>query len=713
MTNVARLQLSLSDIARLADVRRPVVSMWRQRPLASHAFPSPVGLVGGEERFEARAVADYLAATSRGNNPEASEDLVAHAKLAQVADLDEVVSVHGVTALLCLATTTGEPLGSLARAELGELADAADPHDTFLAREIESLGADLEKLAAYADELANASYSVPAAFERLLRRHAPAAFPGHAATTLAPAAQLLVARTAKALAADAGVEDPFFIDVTDGSGDLLLKTTIGYAGEPAPSVATLALDSPIARLARRRLRVHDVHRRDVVTDDAGDFAVAGDASDGAVHVLQLPPAGASGLSDLDVLDAVGNLIVQLCDDSRVVVIGPASALTDRPANTEMDLARDAVVRGDRLRAAIRLPKGLLARAPRRAMALWALGPAHAAIPVRDRWTVVADVSDQPLDEGVIDSIVTDVVAAMTPDERSVKAERVPTVAGDDSEQVLGHQFRFARRVSTASLLPGRKPLVDVAVRRSTDGHSVSGVDLAALIDRRVTQLGSSALAALRVEATAAPGESPAARSNETTIGQAVTDGNLRALAGNRLNAVDVAAGSDGLAVIGAAEVLGESLRGSRRIDLLSFAARYSSGRLTEPGDVIICTSPLVGAYVDTAGGAVVQAPARVLRITGAGRTRFLPSVLAADVKAATGPAARDWRRCPVRVLTSGSVEMLVATTTALDREREALLARVTALDDLASALIDGAVSGAVTITQAPSTTPQTAATEGP
>src|SRR5699024_9543017 len=155
--------------------------------------------------------------------------------------------------------------------------------------------------------------------------------------------------------------------------------------------------------------------------EAGDFVVGRGTSRTTVHLLQMPPAGMPGLSDLEVLDAVGNLVVQLSDHSRVVAIGPASALTDRPARTEIDLARDAVIRGDRLRAAIRLPKGLLPHSPRRALALWVLGPAHAAVPLRHRWTVVAHVSDRSLDRGTIDGIVTDVVAAMTPDERSAKA----------------------------------------------------------------------------------------------------------------------------------------------------------------------------------------------------------------------------------------------------------------------------------------------------
>lgn len=718
MTNVARLQLSLSDIARLADVQRPVVSMWRKRPLAGHAFPSPIGLANGEERFDAREVADYLAATSRGNNPDAADDLVAHTKLTRVTDLDEDTTVHGLTAFLCLTTVTDEPLSSLSTAELHLLARTTDPDDTFLLREIDALGRELPTLAAHADDLADASYSASAAFELLLRQRGASTYPGHVAATLTPAARDLVARTAIALAAEAGAEAPLFMDITDSSGDLLLTTTMAYAGEFAPSVASLALDSPIARLARRRLRVHDIHRLDVVRDEAGDFAMVGAKTGAAVHVLQVPPAGEPVMSDLEVLDVVGNLIVQLDDDSRVVVIGPASALTDRPATGELDLARDAVIRTDRLRAAIRLPKGLLPRSPRRPLALWALGPAHPAVAVRDRWTTVADISDRSLDDALSEVIVTDVVAAMTPDERSIKPEPEAVVAGvDEAEQVVGHQFRLARRVLTSTILPGRKPLVDRVMRTphpsGTSGRLV--VERAARVEQLITQLAPSTLDSLRVQALIGDDHGTSARvqARSTTVEQAVRDGWLQVIPGNRIDLDHLTATSaSGRAVIGPAEVLSGATDSARRIDLLTFAAHYSSGRLTEPGDVIVCTSARAGAVVDAKGGAVVQAPARVLRITEAGRSHLLPAVLALDVTASTGPGAGDWRRWQVRVLTGGTAQVLSETAEVIDSERQRLQARIAALDDLAAHLINGATSGALTITHAPTTSPNSLATEG-
>ena len=206
---------------------------------------------------------------------------------------------------------------------------------------------------------------------------------------------------------------------------------------PAPPQSA---DTGCARLVRRRLRVHDLHRVDVLVDEAGDFTLPG-RSDGSVHVLQLPPAGQPDVSDVEVLDAIGDLVVQLADDTRVVVLGPASALTDAPASAEGDLARDAILR-DRTACA---PPSACQRPARplapQALALYALGPAHPGVPVGERWTVVADVSDSSSDPGVIDDLVTDVVAAMA-SEPGGPATRVPV--------------RPAR--PTATLLPRPKAL---------------------------------------------------------------------------------------------------------------------------------------------------------------------------------------------------------------------------------------------------------------
>ncbi|MDQ0212648.1 hypothetical protein [Arthrobacter bambusae] len=69
MNESAALLMNLSDVAALAHVQRPVVSMWRKRSIGSaQPFPGPVALEGGREVFDADQVAAWLAVTGRGNN---------------------------------------------------------------------------------------------------------------------------------------------------------------------------------------------------------------------------------------------------------------------------------------------------------------------------------------------------------------------------------------------------------------------------------------------------------------------------------------------------------------------------------------------------------------------------------------------------------------------------------------------------------------------
>ncbi|TQM63816.1 hypothetical protein [Humibacillus xanthopallidus] len=689
MSHLSTLQLSLSDVARLAGVRRPVVSMWRNRELAGHPFPKPVAVAAGQERFDAFEVVDYLAATGRGNNPEARDDLAAHAQLTAIPDVDETTSFDGLTALLCLAAVTGNPLGDLDGSSLSSLADKIDSDDTFLRREIESLGAAGPVLAAHAEALADASYSPASAFELLLRQQLARTLPGHAAVALRADAQAMVGSLASALASESGMVSPVFVDVTDGSGDLLLATARVYAGESAPSLASVALDTRSARLVRRRLRVQDLHRVDVLVDDAGDFAIP-DHTGGAIHVLQLPPAGRPSMSDVEVLDAIADLVVQLRDDSRIVVIGHATALTDRPGSNAVDRARDAVLRSDRLRAAVRLPKGLLIRSPRRHLALWALGPAHPDVAVGDRWTVTADLSERELTPTTVEDLLTDIVAAMQND-----------------AAVRRHAFRFSRRVRTASLLPGSRPLVDrphSPVRRRT-----SGTELVALIDRLANELHSEA-SALRVEPTEAvePATAP-----QRTLGDAVAAGECRIISGNRIDPEHLTA-ADGRVAIGPDELLGARSLEERRIDVLTFAGTYPSARFTEAGDVVFCTTPRIAAIVDHDGGSVVVSPARVARISrhpDHGWPPLLPDVLASDINAIGTPeesgATRrpDWRRWPIRRVPSQQRDHLAATLTALERERQELRTRLDEVEALAAAVTEGVTAGALTITAPPTSTP--------
>jgi hypothetical protein len=88
-TTESALLMSMSDIAALARVQRPVVSVWRSRAARTHTpFPAPVAREHGQEYFDAGQIGSWLAETQRGNNPEAATDAAAYAALPRIASVE-------------------------------------------------------------------------------------------------------------------------------------------------------------------------------------------------------------------------------------------------------------------------------------------------------------------------------------------------------------------------------------------------------------------------------------------------------------------------------------------------------------------------------------------------------------------------------------------------------------------------------------------------
>jgi hypothetical protein len=348
----------------------------------------------------------------------------------------------------------------------------------------------------------------------------------------------------------------------------------------------------------------------------------------------------------------------------------------------VDELRDALLRQGRVRAIVRLPRGLLITRPRQALALWVLGPAHHTVPIEERWTTLADLSDVELDQAAIGDLVSDLVAAMG-DRRTVQA----------------HAFRFARPVATRTLLAGRGHLVEprpALVRRPR----VSGPDLAVRIAELTAALGSVdveppvdiGVEAYDVEAGA----------SSTTLGAAVSAGHLRVLPGNRLNSAALPGGT--VRVVGSEELSGVARPAASGIDRLAFEAAHPAGRYTEPGDVVFCTSPRPAALVDVDGGAVVISPARVLRIHATAPGGLLPDVLAADINAAPA-GAKTWRGWPIRRVPATERDALTTVLAVLGRQRVDARERLALLDELEHLVVRGVASGSLHLTD-PDTHPE-------
>src|SRR3954471_24214652 len=151
--------LTLPDIATLAGVQRPVVSMWRTRTSVrgvTFPFPVAVEVIKGVEHFAMDDVVAYLAATGRGRNPESALDAPT---LTAPVDADHA----SAETLLTLALVTGE---DLADADLVALAIEVDPDDDFLLREVRR-GGWPAALPGHIDELVAASLGHEDALNRL------------------------------------------------------------------------------------------------------------------------------------------------------------------------------------------------------------------------------------------------------------------------------------------------------------------------------------------------------------------------------------------------------------------------------------------------------------------------------------------------------------------------------------------------------------------
>lgn len=682
MTAIAApvLLLSLTDVALLAKVQRPVVTMWRRRP-ASTPFPAPVRLDRGQPVFDGQQITAWLAATGRGNNRHAADDLAGFADL-EDSQHDETAFL-ALTGLLCLSA--GTDVLPTDEGALLDLADEADPDDDYLYGELAAAGPRLESLARHASLLVDAAYHPAAAFDRLLDRRSRLQPPAGSPSALTEVAQRLVARVALALADESGLTDPVYVDLTPGGSDLLVTLARQPENGEGISVATLDPDDAQGRLALRRLLAHGIRRTRLVESESGEFVLPSDS----LTLLQLPFAGRAEMSDLQVLQLIDGLLLNNPSDQHVVVIGPASALADRPVITgrapgrpSHDSARESAVadvRGDilrshRLRAAVRLPAGLLRTRPRQATALWCFGP---GLPENvgggrtDTFAVTADLSNTRLDGGVIEGLVTDIVAG----QRGAAGRR-------------GHRPQFV--VPTAST-----PLINRQRHALVRPQAVQGainptVDLLDRIDIAIHALAEPIPPLIH---RVLPREHPAGLPR-TTVGDLHRTGRLVVLSGVRMVDADITRGDHGARVIGPPEVSRPYELVRRSVDRLTTAATYPTADYTEPGDVVFITAPRPAALVDGDGGSVVVFPARIIRCVD---PELVPAVVAADINAQPA-GAKAWRGWSVRRTPLDQVGPLTTVLDEVDSYRANLHDRLALLDSLAGAMADGTAAGTLQIT---------------
>lgn len=660
----SRLLLTASDVARLAGVRRPVVSVWRRRHGASavHPFPSAVDELNGVEVFDAHQIAEWLVESRHGNNPDARDDVAAFATSAGASHRTDDEVFAAVTAALCLAVVSGESLGELDRDALLDLADECDPDDVLLYSELSRLGDRVCDAVRYAELRTDATLGPAAAFEDLLRERGRALPRSPEASPLRAEAYALVARIAVGLAAN-GEGTATYATPAIGSQELLMAVVAEHGELGAVEVLVPRSSHPDVRMARRRLRVHDVVTGPVDIGPDGSFVAGPDV----VHVLDLSRGRRDPGADLSALDSIDQILLQMDDTQRGVVIGPAAALSDRFGD-EVEAVRAGLLRTGRVKAIARLPRGLVRDGSRQTLALWVVGSAEPAVPAADRVTWLADLANLPLSGMVIEDLASDLLAVASGDGRALRARA----------------HAYARPIRTTALLAASASLVEAGPARVRAAGSPDSVP---------TQLAQAYKAVGTLAAPDLPRlterPAPPERRRTAAIGELVKRRWLGVVPGTRYERGHLDA-RGGYPVIGPEELLGLREVGERRIDPLVHGT-YPSARLTEPGDVIFCASPRASAYVDHEGTSVVLAPARVLRVRSAAEG-LSPHVIAADI-GAQPEGAREWRRWPVRSVAAADVTVLGDTLTAVRQARRLAEERLRQLDEIEDLIIEGVAAG--------------------
>ncbi|MGW4197184.1 hypothetical protein [Streptomyces sp. NPDC005004] len=681
-------RITYSEIAALAQVKRPVPTTWARR---HPDFPAPLAHEDGRPLFDARAVVGWLASTGRGNtDPRRLRGELALYTLAawRTPSLPAPVLMGALTSLICLHQQLDAPVADGPWEAVLERAAELDPEDLFLLAELKALPDPNHTgpaLAELADELIDAAYNPAEAFDWILQSRHRLGSRDMAADELTPA----VVRALATLSGVDSLDEGSVIAVPHARAGDLLAALHDRAPEQSGHIYLAAdPDEAHARLVRRRMLVRGVYefRLDVV--QGGDLS-ADDWGYPDLLVCALPYEAAEARDPKAILDQVAALTDYLDTGSTAVVLGPADVLTGPLApHSDADRLRRSFLEPGLLKAAISLPDGACTFRPGYRTAVWVL----ARVPEDERTGLVllADYSGRPLTEHALEPLAEDIAiwrsAGWVPDPRH-EPRHAAIVRGTALDERPGAPFTPQHRTRASRYTRA------VVERPSAIADLV----------RRLDELRSSS-SPLRLDAQAVlrPETEPVRR---TTVGRLLRARRLRRRPGHRFAPEHLTAEGH-YVVITPEEILGTARIGERRIDRGILLTAYEHAQFTEPGDLVVTATPHFGVHVDTAGLSLVAAPARILRVHPDADPPVRPRVLAALLRA----AAAEYARTSGAVRASRRIEdLLIPDLSRAEADRyEAVLVEIegrmallreqsAALDDLTRVMSAGMADGTLTI----------------
>lgn len=263
------MPMSMSDMARLAGVQRPVVSMWRARyATGPKAFPAPLPRSDqhGALLFDDDAILAWLAKTGLGNNPDAHLEHALHAAtLSRLAQHPDEAS-----ALLLLHHVAQAPPSALAPAEVDEAILLAQLAPELLPPRLDLTHPSIAALLSEVEVVAEAAFTAEDGLARLVGSFSADADTWGTSSLTAEARALLTA-----VLTELQTEIPLALAPSSLGAVALLAHTLPSAEITGPrQVMALPrlLASPRGRAAWRLLaaRGHDVRVVDaaLAEDDA-------------------------------------------------------------------------------------------------------------------------------------------------------------------------------------------------------------------------------------------------------------------------------------------------------------------------------------------------------------------------------------------------------------------------------------------------------------
>jgi hypothetical protein len=646
----------MQGIADLAQVKRPVVSVWRTRYADSeHPFPAPVQ--EDPLRFDAHEVAEWLTETGRGNNEHAAVENPLHADLRARLFADPETT----SALLLLAELLGEPLGGFFPEELVREyveEDLPVPADEILDWHALEEAIDTGDLADV-DAVAEAAFSAKKALDLLVSSFTDRGGVW-ASESLTQQAQTLLGTVCAELYRDA----PTRRIVPAGIGGMVLvDALLPYLSEqdtPVFSYRGSLLDTPEGRASWRRLRAHGFHTSPYV-EGGSELPLELPAPELHLAAWQTPSTSDEFLSWVD------DMVVALSPGDALVVLGPSTAMVDAAAHhARSEFLRPRGRYLTPLRYCSELPKGMSRFGGRRRLALWLFAeplpePQTGTQTDQPPVTVVGGHSGRRPDASFVSDLTADV-----------------TVSAGDREGVRSHVFRTSVVLSTERFLAQ-----DEFTARVPERSAINGGDLLA----SYWELHGEEITELRMMA--------GTTDQQKILFTEAIGSRAKDIPGSRVPAQAITTPQSGaVGVIGAQEIRSPDSPRLRAINRLVLEEVAHQAQFTEPGDVIyVATGGSPAAIVDRGGGNVVEAPARTLRCLPPTLGHALvPEVVAADICAEDRRDRKTWQ---LRLAPTGQVDTVIQATTKIRRRRDELYEELARLGALEKTLLDGLTSNAL------------------